>query len=343
MPLDHYDFNTPAYYYFPTSCPGGVTVRACIQQQLLRLRSQHVSGVRFQFAFCGGAGSTPLVGCGQYSPPFVLNQTWMNNVSAFFTDIKQSGISNVIITPAHAGFGGDWLTSGPPAASPSGYPCARTPSTVYYWAANPFATTASGDGKNLTYPIGQNDNNAFNCAPKNPHFIGWQNMYIIIDRMIAAAASANLNITELDYEQELVLHNFPAELRFMIDTAQADTGYGDKSYPLPPPAGTQVYSDTYLALRYNRSTHGYDPGKLNYSAGIEHPNVVGVNCTSAYTDYARLIEVDEVIAGIAGGKIGTPMLPPEGAPYGLYCTGSITPQMAAGPMFQVPVGHSSPS
>ena len=323
IPFDHYGTATPATQYFPTSCPAGSSVRSCVQTLLGIWKQQRVSGVRILFAFCGGAGSTALTNCGTYNPPYSLNPTWIANVNTFFADVHAAGIQNVTITPSHAGTGGDTYAIMAPAAPPSGNRCADTTSTLRYWAAAPFGEKvcpggSCGDG----FPTGTDDNNGYNCSPKNPIFVGWQNLYNVISAMLDKATNNGLTVFELDAEQELDWLNFPVHARYIIDNAHTDTGN----------------PDSVNSLRYYMGTaHTFDPGRVTWSTASDHATIAGTNCTDVYTDYARLLPSDEFASAIGGGVIGIP--------FGLSLSGGLACGGTTGgspPMFQMPVAHTQP-
>jgi hypothetical protein len=73
------------------------------------------------------------------------------------------------------------------------------------------------------------------------------------------------------------------------------------------------------------SLHGFDPGRVTWSAPWSNSTLAGYNCTSVYAGYARTMGADQIAAAIGGGLIGRPFQPdPErGAATGwLTCSGS---------------------
>jgi hypothetical protein len=171
---------------------------------------------------------------------------------------------------------------------------------------------------NANLPIGQDDNAGYNCNPANPYFVGWTNTYNVLNAMIGAAQTAGLTVFELDVSNELDLINFPVLLRLIIDNAQTNTGNPDSV-------------DT---LRYAMGTaHSFDPGRVTWSSSGWNTSVAGSNCTDVYEDYARNMNVDELVSGIAAGYIGLP-----GGNFnnsnGLPCAGTTTG------MYQVTSSHT---
>ena len=242
---------------------------------------------------------------------------------AFFADVYASGIRNVTITPAHTGFGGDAYLFAPPSSSPSGALCADTQSVLLYWAAAPFGenTVCDLNGQNCGYrPTGAFDNSAYNCSSRNPIFVGWQNMYNVINAMLNAAATRGLTVTELDIENEADYQNFPVHARFLVDNAHTNTGN----------------PDSVNSLRYYMGTaNRFDPGRVTTSTFTISANTANWNCTNVYNDYARLTPLNEFASAIGGGVIGLPS--GYDASTGLVCGGSTSG------MYQMPVSHTQPN
>jgi hypothetical protein len=339
MPFDEYDFAHPASSKFPYSCPPGSSIRSCFQTVLAELRAQGVSGVRIFFGLCG-SDSTPLVNCGQnwtqvrykgsLTPP---DLTWINRVKDFFGDVRNAGIQNVTLTPAHDGRAPDgypyWKLrsetrtpiSPPEPAEP--IHCPDAPDTIYFYSGAPLGYKYVGG--NDYYPIGQEDNNAYNCAPINPYFVGWQNQYDLINAVLAAAAEKQLTVSELDFEQELNIMEFPALARFIVDNAHGASGQ----------------PNVRDALRYYMGLYGFygfDPGRVTWAAPWSSSTLAGYNCTSVYAGYARTMGADQIAAAIGGGWIGIPMDRTWGAETGyLSCYGSTSQ------MFQMPTYGTQPN
>ncbi|MBI1898202.1 MAG: hypothetical protein HYS04_16965 [Acidobacteria bacterium] len=296
MPFDEYDYAHLASSKFPYSCPPGSSIRGCFQTVLAELRAQGVSGLRIFFTLCG-EDSTPLVNCGQnwtqvrykgnLSPP---DLSWINRVKDFFGDVKNAGIQNITLTPVHL-HGAVYSKPKSQVSSPMGDSqplCADAPDTIYFFPTAPIGWKDVGGSD--YYPIGQDNNNAYNCAPVNPYFVGWQNQYDVIDAMLAAAQETQLTMSELDFEQELNIEVFPALARFIVDNAQGDSGQ----------------ANVRDALRYYMSLHGFDPGRVTWAAPWANSTLAGVNCTSVYAGYARTMGADQIAAAIGGGRIGIP-------------------------------------
>ena len=101
-------FNGTTY----SSCPAGASVRGCFQTILGQLHAQGVSGVRVFVLLCDPSSqafyeSNGTSMCGMpwqdvsWNPSTnSVQQTWINNVGAFFQDVINAGITNLHITPA---------------------------------------------------------------------------------------------------------------------------------------------------------------------------------------------------------------------------------------------------
>jgi hypothetical protein len=290
MPFDVYDHaHLASSYGFANSCPSGSSVRGCFQKVLRELRAQGVSGVRIFFEFCGGAYSTPLSGCGQHwSSVTGPNAAWVANVREFFRDVSDADIANITITPVHHSEVPQLYTM-PKAAvtKPGPDHCYDTPDPVYFDTASPFGRKPHVEGgKTYYWPVGQQDNeNARNCAPINPHFIGWQNQYNVINAMLyeadrtpATPSGQRFTVFELDFEQEMDLAAFPVLSRFIYDNAQVTSGE------------PRVLD----ALRYYMSVNNFDPSRVAFAAPWPASSKAGANCLNVYQDYARLMGQDQI-------------------------------------------------
>src|SRR5277367_1636172 len=84
------DMNTGHSVY--AACSATLSERTCMQHFLTSYAKQGVTGVRFQFALGGGAGSTPFNAKG------TVSDVWVENLKAFFSDVKAAGIRNITPT-----------------------------------------------------------------------------------------------------------------------------------------------------------------------------------------------------------------------------------------------------
>lgn len=351
MPFDKYDYSDSAASYMNggNACPSvSDSVRSCYQGILANFRQQGATGVRFMFGFCGGAYSTPLQNCGQswqHVTGPVPNGVWINNVNAFLFDVKKAGIYNITVTPAHGDFIGVYGVNGGAVASfqapqgpPHGQMCDRGLQVLMFQPAAPYGTVpcsntppyyctkqnckVSDCQPNATYPAGYG-NQAYNCSSSNPIFAGWTNIDNVIGAVLGAARANGLTVVELDVEQEFDPANFTETARYVLDDAETQTGN----------------PDSVNVLRGLMTANTYDPGRVVWSGAASNVTVAGTNCTSVYTDYARISVLDEIASAIGAGWIGNAY---GGVPTnGLLCGGSVNGPGGAF-MFQMPGGHSQP-
>ncbi len=334
MPFTFYDYSHLATSYnFSMSCPSGAMVRSCFQSILANMRGQGVSGVRIFVTLCD-ASSQAFANCGlpnqtwatgAWNPAVNPGQaTWINNVNAFFTDVHNANIPNVTVTLAHTGPPTDNLPAGS-TTSPSGSACALLPATVYFTPMEPFGLAQQPDGINY-YPIGS-DNFAYNCAPVNPYFLGWNNQFDAIGAMLGAARAASVNIFELEFEQELNLVQFTAQLRLFYDNAH------------PTSAGLAVGQtvDIVSRLRTLMSTFTFDPNRVTWSGFVSDATDATTNCTNVYTDYSRLFSLDSIASAIGGGYVG---INPDATTQNLlYCGGNEVQNF----MLPSPISNTQPA
>jgi hypothetical protein len=355
----------PAQPLYGQACPSGITtVRACYQAILNDFAAQKVSGVRFQFGICGGGYSTPLQNCGQawtqVSGPVlgtgglsnVCNGTggaWIKGVCAFFADLNAAKIYNVTLTPALGDFTGaqggpaaQFLTPGPP---PQPTPaCTSTPPVLVYAPTLPYGlipcsltppynqctgTPCTCSAPNAGFPANTGDNLAYNCSPSNPIFAGWQNIYNVINAMLAAAKQNGLTVFELDVMNEINPTLCTVHARHVLDNAHTQTGN----------------PDVVNSLHYYMSYWGFDPARVNCDSPWSRVTQAGFNCLDVYTDYARAIQMDAIASTIGAGYIGIPYGYDTTKAYtGLYCGGSIGPSPGQDhvSMFQMPTWHAQP-
>ena len=183
-------------------------------------------------------------------------------------------------------------------SSPGGVPCSDTPDTVYFFYGLPYGARQVVDptGAIFYFPIGQNDNNGYNCAPINPYFVGWQNQYDVINAMLSAASIASLTVFEVDFVPELDVTDFPAMGRFVVDNAQANSD----------PNAIGSFAVVRDRLRDKMTGNGFDPGGVTWSAAWANSTLGGYDCTAVYGVSARAITLGGVSSAIGGGYIGTP-------------------------------------
>jgi hypothetical protein len=312
---------------FSVSCPSGASVRSCFQTVLANMRAQGVSGVRIFVTLCDSS-SQALVNCGQpwtnvsWNPNVNPGLTWINNVNAFFTDVRNAGIQNVGITFVHDGP----VYSLPKASTTPVGPnhCSDTPDPVYF---NPTAPFGLKPAMNSYFPVGQDEAGSagYNCAPVNPYFIGWNNQFNVVGAVLGAA-QGKVTVSELEFEQEMNVVDFTVLMRLIYDNSN------------PQSAGLQANQtvDIVSRLRSLMTAHGFDPGRVAWSGVMVDPSVATDNCLSVYQDYARQFTLGGLASAIGAGYVGKPI--DAVAVHGLWCGGVSTQSM-----FQSPIYNTQPN
>lgn len=345
IPIDLYTSNTDvssAPYPYPKICPAGGPLRSCYQKIFQYLRSQNVTGVRFQFGLCGNPGfySTALTNCGQNWTAVGLSTNWVTNLKAFYLDLYNAGIRNITPTPSH----GDYVSgSFDPSTTPltvyrattpgpgtNGNPmfCGMSPTITRFNATEPFGRRAchssspyfcdSAHGENCNsscekdYDLPVDDHlNGWNCSPANPIFVGWNNLNNVIKETIQSAVDTpsagarGLTVFEVDLENEIDITEYPVEARYILDNTNTNTGN---------PASFQEISN-YMG------SSGYDSRRVTYSAYDTRPSVPGYNgAVDFYSGYGRITALSSLFAAIGGGPIGVPIN--NNVTNGLYSGGS---------------------
>ena len=306
MPFSYYDTTHAAASYgfsspgFPSSCPSGASVRSCFQTVLANMRAQKVSGVRIFVTLCDPA-SFVFSNCGSSYTAISWNPgantyqgTWIANVTSFFEDVAAAGIQNVTITMADAPATISQPVSS--ATSPNGrcdqgFCCDIPPgtTTINFSPTQPFGVQPVGGN-----PVGNywntGTNQAYNCSPVNPYFLGWNNEFDVINAMLAAA-SGKVIVYELEGEQEMNLAGFTVLARYIYDnSAPQSAGLA---------AGQIV--NVVSRLRSLMTAHGFDPGRVNWSSVGTEGTTASANCTNIYTDWSRNFGPDEIATAINGG------------------------------------------
>ncbi len=218
IPIDHYtddNDSVPGYASldFVKDCTE-TTVRDCYQAQLAELDADGVTGIRFMFYFCGGAWSTALDDC--LGTPS-LNSDWVDNLELFLEDVADAGIDDVTPTPqfwggfdSNLGYcdpilsGGqvdfkcgeddgeyNFLTESDDSTLNDGLQwdevsdsCTSTTLPLFFWPAAPFGVRGFNSDGDPVGPWMGGYNDAYNCSPSNPDFVGWNNIYDVVEAVI---------------------------------------------------------------------------------------------------------------------------------------------------------------
>jgi hypothetical protein len=264
---------------FP-ACSPTLSVRSCMQNFLSYYARQDVTGIRFQFAVGGGAGSTPFDSKGNVSA------AWLENLQAFFSDVKAAGIENVTPTSTlnqswtGSAQGISLTTMTVPYQSGTGCPVGTETVSFFPWL--PYGLNPNDPSFS---PADKEDNQAYYCSPKNPIFWGWTPFFNLVEGVAAAAKAAGVNIEEWDIENEIDLWNFTIEAREIYD----------------PITNTPVLYNVGQIL----ARHGFASGTATYSVVTPSPSVAGAACDSMYGDSGYAIWGSELLAAETGGYIGS--------------------------------------
>lgn len=353
MPFSYYDYNHAAASYNFTQnnisgCPSRASVRSCFQTILHNMRSEEVSGVRIFVTFCD-ATSLAFSGCGgtwqQISftpglpgtPSFIFmygSDGVSGGVTAFFQDLESAGIQNVTLTFGSTPSSGKTVPKSQ-VTNPTGTLCTDTPDPVWFrdlepyglepTCAPPSSTCTPGPGNPVGYD--QPNSDGYNCSPVNPNFIGWNNLFTVINAMLQAA-KGRVNVYELEIAQELNMVVFTSQLRFIDDNSS------------PQSAGLQTgqYVDVLTDLRNLMTANGFPAGNVTHSAGWWEATAASPywNCANIYQDYSRNFSLDALAQAIGGGYIG--LNADATGEDGLWCGGT---SFAA--MWPVPLYHTQPT
>lgn len=271
------DMNTGHSVY--PACSATLSERTCMQHFLSAYAKQGVTGVRFQFALGGGAGSTPFDAKG------AVSHVWLENLNAFFSDVKAAGIRDVTPTStlnqiwsgSAAGINVKTLTVPYQKSSR----CQNTGTeTLGFFPWLPYGL----DPNDSYNPADKEVNEAYYCSPKNPIFWGWTPFFNLVEDAAKAAETAGVNIEEWDVDNELDLWNFTIEAREAYD----------------PITDTPVLSRMGEIL----ATHGFHSGAVTFSVTAPSPTIAGAACDSVYGVSAYATWGSQLLAAETGGYIG---------------------------------------
>jgi hypothetical protein len=251
-------------------CDANRSYRSCFQAMLSNYASQGVTGIRFMFDLNTPTG--PLASDGS------LNSTWLEGLNLAFSDIKNSGIRDITITPSWANWGhGQVLTVHDD--------CKNTDKAFKFYRTSPIPYEVDTD-----YPYNEVGNLSYKCAPKNPIFIGWNNIYNVFSNILSQAQSAKLNVEEFDVVNEINVFWFSIHARFIYDNMHASSG------------DLNVYGH----MRNLMAQFGFKPGSVTYSVASFNVTQTNFDCKSAYGDSARIVGSSALLAAISGKPFGEP-------------------------------------
>ena len=338
MPFSYYDAQDSAatHGFSDGECPSGDSVHGCFQTILGQLHLQGVTGVRIFVTFCNSLSQafSTCDGSVPWDPSvYPAQQTWIDNVAAFFQDVKTAQIPNVEITTgsgvAPSMYSAPTSSTSSPkgSCSSSANCCGFTGSTVDFDPLLPYGL----DPGNGNYPIGdywtdgQYGNQGWNCAPINPYFLGWTNYFNVLNAVLQKAKGL-VNIDELDVQQELNIQTFTAQARWIYDNSAPASA--------SPQYSQYVYSgivDVLGPVRGLMSSNQFDPGRVAYSGPEQDGTSATYNCANEYDDYARNAGIANITQAINAGAVGVP----DGwqVNYGLVCFGTIDSNMITLPIY----------
>jgi len=183
--------------------------------------------------------------------------------------------------------------SSPAGACSAGKCCTDTPATVYFNPVVPFGLSSTKGAPIGDFWTPTHSNNGYNCAPSNPYFLGWTNMFNAFHALLGAAKGV-VTVYELEMQQELDTMDYTAPLRFIYDNSS------------PQSAGLQIGQivDVVSNLRSLMSANAFDPGRVDWSSAWSDASVATFNCTDVYTDWARAFDTDSLSQAVNAGVVG---------------------------------------
>jgi hypothetical protein len=344
-----YDSGTGVY-----SCPNGVTVQSCFKTILGQLHSQGVSGIRIFVQVCS-SGSLAFSNCNtqaSWNPNVEPGETWIANVGQFFQDLAGQQIYNVAITMASGG-------------TPLQVPVAQTSSplgsctitgncssdiqsgVVYFDPLTPYGVQPNGNPIGSRWITGLNT--VYNQAPtNNQNFLGWTNIFNVVNGILGKAKGAGVNVSELELAQEVNVTVFTSMMRWIYDNSMGATA--PAAYQFSGTVNNQqvTFANVLAGLRAQMANNGFDSRNVAYSAAwTDAAQISGTdpnsNCTDAYGDYARDINLDSLTQAINGplqnngGWIGVPDVISSNGDQ-LVCGGTL-----GGHMFRSPLYSTQPN
>jgi hypothetical protein len=182
--------------------------------------------------------------------------------------------------------------------------------------AGPFAFTGpqSGDGPWEIGPIYTvlGTRETYTCSPRNPIFVGWDNLLGVIDWLLTQAAANYLTVNELELPGEMDFsEGGPVQARYIYDTMNVD----QQDNPV----------EVYQRMRDLMSAHNFQPGNVTIPAGAVRvqqpiawsesctetnptacvqPTEPSFDCSTAFGDSAQVQNLSEYAAALDGAQFG---------------------------------------
>jgi hypothetical protein len=255
--------------------------RDCYQTLFSTWHAQNVAGIRLFFNMCG-AGNQALSSCTDSNAQ--VNSAWLTNFGLFLADMKNAGITKLVITPGVYGGNGDGAQLRDVYDA-----CTQTIVSLRFYPFAPFGVLY--DSAHPNFPHGQGINQAYNCSPSNPLGIGREPFYRVIDAVVGLIKSSGVFLYELDMQQELNLADFTVQARLIYDNTT---------------------NDNILArLMGIMNTRGFPMTNVTYSVVHNAPKSTSqqtreANCSSVFGQPARHFPLSQVLSALDAGFIGTP-------------------------------------
>ncbi|MBI1898179.1 MAG: hypothetical protein HYS04_16840, partial [Acidobacteria bacterium] len=320
LPVDRYFLSNDDGSGTPiiSHCPVAYTIRQCIAKlfnndpgnpiaqgpngvpvEWNNWVAQGVTGVRFFFGVAGGFWSTPYVpNSPPYSPTNPTIQSgmqpeaaWVNNLGAFFQDLRTYGIQRVTPTPVM----GDWGWPHGMILEPTLHTCGDPQTPLYFLPFLPFGLNPTDSYNPDRSCSDQSYQNGQSPATPDYIFWGWDRFFNLLGAVVSRAASSQLIVNSLDYYQETNMADFTVEARMVYDNTR----------------GVDVVASLQdiMGWYHDNVFSGIDPLGASPSAnGPEVPTPVTDTCVSShYGDSGQLLTLSALVAALKGNKaIGSP-------------------------------------
>lgn len=247
-------------------CPKSQKVSECLKMSLANYARQKVTTVRYMFDMTGDAflaNGTP-------------NPKYISNLNLIHKDMKASGITHIIPTPNWDGWGNQFQRT-------VFDPCqGKNISLIFYKTAPYGFETENG------FPYNLAEDRSYECSPANPIFVGWNNIYNLIDAVIKSAKDNELIVSQFDIKNEVNLHWFSVMGRNIHDNKHGSSGD----------------PNVYMKIRSLMAKYGFSPGVVNYSTVATNVSLENFDCKTAYGDSGRVISQSALVDAIAGKPFG---------------------------------------
>ena len=270
-----------------------------------------MTGVRFFFTLAGGYYGAPFDASGN------VQQQWSNNLYNFFRDLRSYGIEQVTPTPVFAAWSGTGMITRTVLTCTDANGNGGFIKTLNFLPWLPYGFDPDDSG----FPERECGNQSYFQAAQTPSdiFWGWEQIFNMMNSVLAQAHAAGIGIGALDYYQETNIADFTVDARMIYDTYRNVDVLGE--------------------FRNRMSANGFDPGRVAPSANSgPSPSPASADCPSFYGESAMLMTLSELTAAIAGpwSVVG---VPPSTISNGLRCVNGYDYSQ----MISLPVYHTQPT